>query len=88
MNNISDLLLNFFKEEIIEFNSKCIKCNNKCNHLKSSKISKLPQILIITIQRYLDRTKRKNNSKISFKTSMDIAKIIDKDCVGIKNILI
>lgn len=77
------MISNFFKEETISFDSNCLKCNAKCNHIKSTKISSLPQILIISLQRYNQRTQRKNTCKISFRPSIDIIRYIDKDCIGI-----
>ena len=69
---------------MIEWDSKCDYngCNFKGNHIKSSRITILPQILIITLQRYNYRSKRKNSSKICFKTTLDISKFVDKDCIG------
>ena len=80
--DISDLLSNYFKQETIQFDTKCLKCNNKCNHTKISKISKLPKILIITLQRYNYRSKRKNSSKITFNHTLELMTYVDKDCIG------
>jgi len=84
---MDDLLKkHFFKEESIDWDAKCENsaCKLKAKHSKTSRFTKLPQILIITFQRYNYRSKRKNSSKIYFKQSIDMAKFCDSDCFDSK----
>jgi hypothetical protein len=78
-------LLNFhFKDDVIQWDKKCESnmCSFKGNHIKSSRISILPKILVITFQRYNYRSKIKNPSRILFDQTIDLAKFVDTDCVG------
>lgn len=80
-------LLNFhFKDDVIQWDKKCESniCDFRGNHIKSSRISILPKILIITFQRYNYRSKKKNPSKIIFNQTIDISKFVDSDCVNIQ----
>ena len=74
----------YFKDDVIQWDRKCESknCNFKGNHIKSTRLTILPQILIITFQRYNYRSKRKNSSKIIFEPTLDIYKFVDKDCLG------
>ena len=79
-NNIYDLLEEYFRDEKIMFETKCEKCGKKRTHLKETRISQPPNILILSFQRINWRTKRKNSCSISFEEELDIKKFIDRDC--------
>ncbi len=79
---IKTLLKNFFEEEKIDLSSKCKKCKKKEQYKKFLRIAYLPEILILSLQRYDYRKDVKNNSKIKFKDTIDLEDFIDKDCCG------
>lgn len=76
----TDLLDDYFKDEVIDWDSKCVKCTKRAKHKKISRISKLPKILVITFQRYNFRTGSKNNIIINFKENITLGKYLEKDC--------
>ena len=80
-NDLYDLLDDYFKEESIYFETKCEKCNKrKIRHTKETKISRPPNILILSFQRINWRTQRKNNCKVNFYEELNIQKYIDEEC--------
>lgn len=81
---VFELLDAFFKNDKFKWESPCenSKCKRKSYHQKSSKLSILPEILILSFQRYNGRLRRKNTSKIKFEESLDISKYVDKQCIG------
>ena len=78
--DLYQLLDYYFKPETIDFETKCIKCNNKCTHNKKMRISEPPKILILSLQRFDHITKSKNNCLIRYQEIIDISKYIDKEC--------
>ena len=78
--SIDDLLEDYFEEEEIKFETKCEKCAKKRVHKKEVKFSQPPNILILSLQRINNRTKRKNTCYVSFPEILDIKKFIDIDC--------
>ena len=46
------------------------------------RISKLPKILTISIQRYNYRSKSKNNAKVNFNENFDLLEFCQKDCLN------
>ena len=78
--DIYDILDEYFKDEKIDFETKCDNCRKKKVHKKETKISRPPNILILSFQRINWRTKRKNGCSISFEEELDISKYIDEDC--------
>ena len=80
MISIDDLLEDYFEEEEIKFETKCEKCSKKRVHKKEVKFSQPPNILILSLQRINNRTKRKNSCCVSFPEILDIKKFIDVDC--------
>ena len=83
--NFIDLLDDYFREDLLDWDNNCAFCFTRAKHKKISKISKLSKILIITFQRYNFRTNNKNNIMIAFKDSLNLSKYIDKDCIGEKD---
>ena len=78
--SIRELLNYFFEGETIKFESKCEKCKLKTMHKKETRISRPPNILILSLQRFNSRTKRKNNCGVSFPEELDISNYMDKEC--------
>ncbi len=54
----------------------------KKEHKKLVKIAYPPEILILSLQRYDVRIKKKNNCKIEFNENIDLKKFSDKECIG------
>lgn len=79
--NCTDLLDDFFKEDVIDWENTCIQCRKRANHNKVSRISKLPTILILTFQRYNPWKKIKNEIVISFDETVNLRRYLDKDCL-------
>ena len=82
--DIKDLFKNYFKEEIIDFETKCEKCNKIEKHKKEMKISHPPEILIISLQRINEATQKKNECIVKFPDVLNLFDFIDHD-LGTKN---
>jgi len=78
--NIEDLLKDYFECERIKFETKCEKCGKKEWHTKEIKISQPPNILILSLQRQIARTGRKNNSIVNFSDELDMSNYLDHEC--------
>ena len=76
---MDDLLNDYFKTTNSEFNTVCNYCKKICVHKKEIKINKLPDILILSIQRIDYNKKIKNNLEIQFYDSLNIDKFFDLD---------
>jgi len=75
-----NLLNLYFISDIIEFETICPQCKNKTKHKKIIKISKTPEILIISLQR-IDNIKHiKNYCLVDFPFILDINNYTDKNC--------
>ncbi len=81
---IKELLDDYFAEEDIHFETKCEQCHEKEVHNKVMKISRTPNILILSLQRINGRTQSKSNVPVSFTESLNISEYIDEEC-GYKN---
>ena len=79
---LTKLIRKNFEKDSFEWGSKCEKCGKKTIHDKQSKISILPEILILSLQRINPRTRRKISSPVSFDDSIDLSSYVDKECVG------
>ena len=77
--NIKDLLNIYFKSELVDFEKKCDKCQKIGKHNKEMKISRPPEILILSFQRINETTKKKNNCPVIFKEDLNIYEYIDHD---------
>lgn len=75
-----ELLDDYFDVEYIQFDTKCENCKKRREHKKEIKISRPPNILILSIQRINGRTKRKNNCVVEFSEKLNIKKYIDTEC--------
>ena len=76
---LSELLDIYFQEEIVEFVNRCQRCKNIEYHKKELFITKLPKILIISLQRLNFRENTKNECIINFSEKLDLSKYIDND---------
>ena len=77
--NIKDLLNIYFKSELVDFEKKCDKCQQIAKHKKEMKISRPPEILILSLQRINETTKNKNNCPVIFREDLNIYDYIDHD---------
>ena len=77
--NIKDLLNIYFKSELVDFEKKCDKCQQIVKHKKEMKISRPPEILILSLQRINETTKNKNNCPVIFREDLNIYDYIDHD---------
>ena len=82
--DIKDLFKNYFKTEMIDFETKCEKCNQIEKHKKEMKISHPPEILIISLQRINEATQKKNECIVNFPDVLNLFDFIDHD-LGTKN---
>lgn len=77
--SIIDLLKNYFKSEYVEFEAKCEKCKQKEKHKKEMRISRPPEILILSLQRINETTKKKNECLVTFPNDLNLYDYIDHD---------
>ena len=75
-----DLLKLYFAEEYIDFENKCEKCKKIAKHKKELKISRPPEILILSLQRIDLITGKKLDYSIKFEQELDLYEFIDHDC--------
>ena len=78
--DIKDLLKKYFQSETIDFETECEKCKKKLEHRKDIKISRPPEILILSLQRIDEQTKNKNECIVNFPRLLDMTEFIDHDC--------
>ena len=78
--SLYELLKLYFFTEYIDFESKCNRCNKILKHKKELKISRPPEILILSLQRIDLISEKKLEYKVKFPQKLDIFQFIDKDC--------
>ena len=78
--SLYELLKLHFALEYIDFEAKCDKCQKILKHKKEMKISRPPEILILSLQRIDLLTGKKLMYKVKFPQKLDIKEFIDKDC--------
>ena len=78
--SLYDLLKLYFSVEYIDFETKCDKCQKILKHKKELKISRPPEILILSLQRIDLLTGKKLMYKVKFPQKLDIKEFIDKEC--------
>ena len=61
---LENLIISYFRDDKIEFNTICANSSKICYHLKNIKMSKLAKVLFISIQRFDNVNKTKNNKNI------------------------
>ena len=77
--SLYSLLDEFFEQEIIDFALKCEKCKQKTKHKKITKISQLPEILILSLQRFSHDYSSVNRAQVTFESDLDLSKYVDDD---------
>ena len=77
--NIYDLLNIYFKNEKISFQDKCQRCQKIGEHIKTMRISRPPEILIISLQRIDDVNKTKNECIVNFPQKLNLNNYIDHE---------
>ena len=78
--SLLDILNHFFIKDIVDVLYSCENCHNKSKQLKKIQISKLPKILILSIQRF-DYTKNiQKESVIEIPLSINMNAYINNDC--------
>lgn len=70
---ISDMISQSLKEEVINGDWFCSKCNKKCSYKKSTKLWKLPDVLVIIIKRFIN-IQLKNNAPITINDYLNFNK--------------
>jgi ubiquitin C-terminal hydrolase len=85
--DLNSLMNKYFQSEKIQWESPCENksCGKKTWHRKKLKLTSLPEILILSFQRYSNRLNRKNNCKISFKNDIDLNEYTDDIYTSGKN---
>ena len=78
--DIKILLKNYFQSENINFETECEKCKKIVEHKKEIKISHPPEILILSLQRIDEKTKKKNECIVTFPEVLDMKEFIDHEC--------
>jgi len=76
---INELLKLYFQTENIDFESKCDTCHKIFSHKKEIKISRPPEILILSLQR-INEKQEKLRYKVEFPQILDIYPYVDHDC--------
>jgi len=77
--SINELLKLYFQTEHIDFESKCERCHKISSHKKEIKISRPPEILILSLQR-IDEKQEKLGYKVKFPLILDIYPYVDHEC--------
>ena len=77
--NIYDLFRINFRTEIIDFSSKCERCKKIAKHKKFMRISRPPEILIISLQRIDSKTQLKNECLVNFPENLNLNEFIDQE---------
>ena len=81
--DMSSLIKEYFKEEELDWSSKCEKCNKEgLKHLKLMKFSLLNEILIFSLQRFDPYLSMKSNIRVSFKEIIDLKDYCDTNLDG------
>lgn len=70
---ISDMISQSLKEEVINGDWFCSKCNKYCSYKKSTKLWKLPDVLVIIIKRFIN-INSKNNAPITINDYLNFNK--------------
>ena len=85
--SIEALINNYFKDDEIEFKDISQNCGQIKSHIKKIQISKLPNILILSLQRLDFINNIKNTCDVAFSSILDMKPYIDKECENSNNIL-
>ena len=87
INNIDlkELIKLYFQSEIVEFERKCIKCNQIVKHNKDLIISRPANILIFSLQKINNIKLKKNNCLVNIPFKLDMKEFIVSDIGFNKN---
>ena len=78
--SLSSLISDYFKEEELEWSSKCENCKKPdLKHLKITKCCILNEIVIFSLQRFDPVLSMKNNIRVSFDEIIDLKEYCDND---------
>ena len=77
---------NILKKEIVEMEEKCSLCHKSNEKEQIIKIAKLPNVLILSLQRNDFENNIKNESVVQFDEIMDLSELIDNDLIYEENI--
>ena len=78
--DLSSLINEYFKKEVLEWSTKCEKCQTpKLKHSKIMKFCILNDIVIFSLQRFDPVLSIKNNIRVSFKELLDLKDFCDTD---------
>ena len=77
--HVDELIEYFFEDIVVDWEIKCISCRKKRQHKKTIKLTHLPQILILSLQRFNPRKRSKINSDVSFNEILDLTQYVDND---------
>ena len=77
--DIMNLLKAYFQTESIDFERKCDICKKVSKHQKQVKISRPPEILILSLQRIDQLTQKKNECVVTFPQILNISEFIDHE---------
>ena len=78
--DLSELLKIYFKTEIVEFETECENCKRKAKRNKITRISRPPEILIISLQRINELNQKKNECLVTFSQTLNLYDFIDHEC--------
>ena len=70
---------NFYKTSYVDMGETCSFCRRTSKKNEIMKIAKLPNILIISLQRINPKTGMKNNARVKFYEGLDLKEIIDPE---------
>ena len=81
--DLSKLLGKYFEGENIQWESPCPNnlCKKKSVHKKKLRLSYLPDILILSLQRYNYKLRRKNTARVNFLQEIDLMEYTDASCL-------
>ena len=78
--SVKELMQEYFKDIQIQFEQKCSICRKKTIQTRQLKISRLPENIILSIQRINGRIRRKNTIDVRFEEEIDLKNFVDSDC--------
>ena len=77
---IHELLKLHFKMEYIDFEINCSNCQKKSKHKKEIKISRPPEILILSLQRIDQKTQNKLDYIVEYPKYLSLYEFTDHEC--------
>ena len=83
--DLKNLIKLYFESEIVEFESKCIKCKEVVKHNKEIIIARPSTLLIFSLQRINNINRTKNNCFVKIPNTLDMTEFIDSEIGFNKN---